>query len=434
MESYATALNIGIPIFMFLIAIEFLVSKWRGIEVNRPFDMVSSLSSGMTNIIRDVLGLTIIIVSYEWMVNHLAVYQIQSTILIYILAFIGKDFASYWGHRWEHEINVLWNRHIVHHSSEEFNLSCALRQSISSIIGIFFFLYLPMAIIGIPAKVVAIIAPIHLFMQFWYHTRLIDKMGFLEHIIMTPSHHRVHHAINDEYLDKNFSPIFVLWDKWFGTFQEELPDVPPVYGVKKAVKTWNPIIINYQHFWQLVKDAWHTQSWRDKFRIWFMPTGWRPADVRKKYPIDITHNPYTQQKYDTQASWPLTIWAFAQLTFHFVLMMYLFNRIADFAFVDVILYGIFLFISIFAYTSLMDGSRINLPAEFLKLIFGFSLIFHLNGWYDIEQYVPYGTYIVIAYLLMSMGASLYFTYFDKAKVFAHSSPNHPIMQSPNHPL
>ncbi len=416
MESYATALNIGIPIFMLLITIEFLFSRWRGIEVNRPFDMVSSLSSGMTNIIRDVLGLTIVIVSYEWMVSHLAVFEIQSSIALYVLAFIGKDFVGYWSHRWEHEINVFWNRHIVHHSSEEFNLACALRQSISNIFGIFFFLYLPMALLGVPAKVVAIIAPIHLFLQFWYHTRLIDKMGFLEHIIVTPSHHRVHHAINDEYLDKNFGQIFILWDKWFGTFQEELADVPPVYGVKKPVETWNPILINYQHLWLLIKDAWRTQSWRDKLRIWFMPTGWRPADVRAKFPINVTHNPYTQKKYETQGSWALTIWIFLQLTFHFALMMYLFNRIADFTFVEVVLYGLFLVISIFAYTSLMDGSRLNLPAELLKLLIGFGLIAHFNGWYGLEQWLPFGTYLVISYLLLSMAAALYFTYFDRAKV------------------
>ncbi len=416
MESYATALNIGIPIFVLLIAIEFLVSKWRGVTVVRAFDMVSSLSSGMTNIIRDVIGLTVVIVSYAFMVEHLALFHIESTLLVYVLAFIGKDFVGYWAHRFEHQINIFWNRHIVHHSSEEFNLACALRQSISNIFGIFFFLYVPMALLGIPAKVVAIIAPIHLFLQFWYHTRLIDKMGFLEHIIVTPSHHRVHHAINDEYLDKNFGQIFILWDKWFGTFQEELRDKPPVYGVKKAVKTWNPVIINYQHLWLLIKDAWRTQNLWDKARIWFMPTGWRPADVRKKYPIAITTNPYTQKKYETSSSLPLKIWSFMQLNITLLLMLYLFNRIADFSFLEVVLYGFFLVVSIFAYTSLMDGSRINLPAEFFKMVLGIGLIAHINSWYLIDEFIPAGTAMMMGYLFVSMMGAVYFSYFDKAKV------------------
>ena len=133
---------------------------------------------------------------------------------------------GYWSHRWNHKINLFWNRHVIHHSSEEFNLSCALRQNISAIVGVYFFLYIPLALLGVPTRVIALVAPIHLFSQFWYHTRLIDRLGVLEYVIVTPSHHRVHHAINDEYLDKNFSEIFIVWDKLFGTFQEELPSVP----------------------------------------------------------------------------------------------------------------------------------------------------------------------------------------------------------------
>ena len=123
-----------------------------------------------------------------------------------------------------------WNRHIIHHSSEEFNLSCALRQSISTIFRFSAILMIPAALLGIPAYIFAILAPIHLFMQFWYHTRVVNKMGILEYILVTPSHHRVHHAINPEYLDKNYSQIFIIWDKMFNTFQPELDDVKPVYG------------------------------------------------------------------------------------------------------------------------------------------------------------------------------------------------------------
>ena len=104
-----------------------------------------------------------------------------------------------------HKVNIFWNRHVIHHSSEEFNLACALRQTISSVFQIYFFLYIPLAIIGIPPKVITILLPLHLFAQFWYHTKLIKNMGFLEKIIVTPSHHRVHHAINNIYIDKNYS-------------------------------------------------------------------------------------------------------------------------------------------------------------------------------------------------------------------------------------
>ncbi|MEL7428097.1 MAG: sterol desaturase family protein, partial [Bacteroidota bacterium] len=233
METYAAVLAYAIPGFLLLIIIEALAGRWMGVQVNRPADTISSLSSGVTNTLKTLMGLAVVILSYGWMVSNWAFFTLPDAWWVYLLAFIGLDFKGYWSHRWNHEINLFWNRHVIHHSSEEFNLSCALRQNISAIIGIYFFLYIPMALLGVPTKVVAFIAPIHFFSQFWYHTRLIDRMGFLEYIIVTPSHHRVHHAINDEYLDKNYSEIFIVWDKWFGTFQEELPEVPPVYGTKR---------------------------------------------------------------------------------------------------------------------------------------------------------------------------------------------------------
>ena len=243
MNTYVSVLNVAIPVFVCLLILEIIFAKLLDkTYVIRSMDTLSSLSSGLTNVIRDVLGLTIVIISYGYLVDYVALFDIKSSVLIYILAFIGIDFAGYWVHRINHSINYFWNHHIIHHSSEEFNLACALRQSISNFFSLTFVFLIPTAIIGIPAEVVA-----HLFAQYWYHTRLIKKMGILEYIIVTPSHHRVHHAINEEYLDKNLSQIFIVWDKLFGTFQVELDDVPPVYGVKRPVRSWNPILINFTH-------------------------------------------------------------------------------------------------------------------------------------------------------------------------------------------
>ena len=136
-----------------------------------------------------------------------------------------------------------------------------------------------------PTEVIATVLPLHLFMQFWYHTRHINKMGILEYILVTPSHHRVHHAINEEYLDKNLSQIFIFWDFIFGTFQKELDDVPPVYGISRPASTRNPFKINFQHLWIMVKDAWRAEKIIDKITIWFRPTGWRPAGFDEKYPV-----------------------------------------------------------------------------------------------------------------------------------------------------
>lgn len=421
METYAAVLTYVIPGFVVLIIIEYIASRIMGRDVVRSMDTISSLSSGMTNVIKDVLGLSIAIISYSWMVKHWAIFSIESTVWLYVVAFILIDFASYWSHRWNHEFNVLWNRHIVHHSSEEYNLSCALRQSISGIIGVYFFLYIPMALTGIPAEVVALLAPIHLFAQFWYHTRLIGKMGILEHILMTPSHHRVHHAINPEYIDRNYSAIFIWWDKMFGTFQEEQKDIPPVYGVKKAVRTWNPYYINWMHFWQLTKDAWRTNNWWDKARIWFMPTGWRPDDVSTRYPISITEDPYSQIKYDPYASPSLKAWSWFQLVTNNLLMFYIFHRIGDFHFIHTAYYLGFIALSIFAYTALMDRDKLAIPMELIKASWGFYLIYLMNGWYDINSLIPYGSQLVSLYMIGSIVASIYFI--NKDNVSAMSTIN-----------
>ena len=416
MQEYARILNYAIPFFLILIALEYGASMLMHKQVNRLFDTISSLSSGITNVIKDVLGLSIVIISYGWLVNHLAIYHIQSTILTYVLAFIGIDFAGYWIHRWSHEINVFWNRHIIHHSSEEFNLSCALRQSVSEIFALFTFTYIPMAILGIPAQVVAVVAPIQLFAQFWYHTRLIHKMGWLEYILVTPSHHRVHHAINPEYMDKNYSQIFIIWDKLFGTFQPEKEEIPAVYGVTRAVHTWNPWIINYQHLWLLISDAWRTKSWLDKLKIWVMPTGWRPADVSTSFPVPYTKEIYLRNKYDTIASPLFKVWAVGQLLITLLLMMFLFNNIGTIPFSSVLLYGLFLFVNIFAYTSLMDGNLIGIAAEVFKFALGI-IILYINDyqWINIDNSIPFGTMIVLGYLVLSLTSSVYFYLYEKPK-------------------
>lgn len=408
MEAYAQALNYGIPFFVVLIAVEAIYARFFAGEQIRSMDTISSLSSGLTNIIKDVLGLTVFIITYDFVFRHTAFLDIEATWPVFALTFIYKDFAGYWKHRLEHEINYFWNHHIIHHSSEEYNLPCALRQSISEVVSISIFFLFPLALLGVPTTVLAVVAPVHLFAQFWYHTRHIGRMGFLESFLVTPSHHRVHHAINPEYIDKNYSQIFIVWDKLFGTFQPELDEVPPVYGVKRAVRTWNPFLINFQHLWLIVQDAWRTSRIADKFRVWFMPTGWRPDDVASRYPVEVIDDVYTQEKYDTNPSNLLTGWSWVQLLTTLGMMLFLFNNLASIGRPDIFLFGAFLLASVFSYTALMDKRAYALPVEWLRGGFGLAVVALSGDFYSFGALTGLPVWLPVLYFVTGMGLAAWF--------------------------
>lgn len=386
MEAYGKMLLIAMPAFLLLVLFEKYWGWRKRQDTVRTMDMISSLSSGITNVTKDVLGLSFVIISYEWLENHLAIIHLPAGFWVYFAAFIALDFAGYWTHRVQHVVNLFWNGHIIHHSSEEFNLACALRQSIASVAKVFVVFLLPAALLGVPAKVIAIVAPLHLFAQFWYHTRHIKRMGWLEKIIVTPSHHRVHHAINPEYIDKNYGQILIIWDKLFGSFREESDDIPPVYGITRPAQTWNPIKINFMHIWLLIQDAWRTKNRRDKLRIWFMPTGWRPADAALKYPVYKIEDVYHFRKYDTKHTRWVQGWTWFQMITLLLLLSYLFARIAVIGTPGIFLYGGFIFLSVYALTEFMDGSAYAPVWEFARAAMGVSLILSMGDWFKAGEW------------------------------------------------
>ncbi|WP_276165757.1 sterol desaturase family protein [Zobellia alginiliquefaciens] len=412
MESYAQALLYAIPFFVVLLAIEIGYGYFVKDQKHKVLDSVSSISAGFTNIIKDTLGLGFILVTYPILLENLAVFTLESTWLLWIVAFVVIDFAGYWNHRLNHKVNFFWNQHVIHHSSEEFNLACALRQSISNLIGYFPLLLIPAAFFGVPNEIIAILAPIHLFAQFWYHTQHIGKMGWAEYIIVTPSQHRVHHAINPEYIDKNLGQILCVWDRWFGTFQEELEDVPPQYGVLKPASTWNPIPINFQHLWRLMQDAWRTKSYLDKLRIWFMPTGWRPEDVKTKYPIEIIEDVYGFTRYDTQASIALKVYAIFQLIATTLFLWFMFFNYTEIGVSGLLVFGFIVFVGIYGYTTLMDRKPYAVYIELFRGIVGLVLISISGDWFGMNSYITFGSWLVGIYFLITAFCGVYFTYFE----------------------
>tara|TARA_B110001450_G_scaffold36172_1_gene31912 strand:- start:132 stop:1379 length:1248 start_codon:yes stop_codon:yes gene_type:complete len=415
MDTYASLLLWVIPGFMVLMTVEILYGHVIGKQTYSFMDTISSLSSGMTNTLKNSLGLVLIIIPYPYILNSIKLVSLESSLTLYVVAFVCIDFASYWNHRLNHKINIFWNRHVIHHSSEEFNLACALRQSISAWIGFGALFLIPAAILGVSPKVISLLVPLHLFAQFWYHTQHIGKLGFLEYIIVTPSQHRVHHAINPIYIDKNLSGIFCVWDRIFGTFQEELDEEPPVYGVLKPVKTWNPILINWQHAFNVIQDAYNSKSFVDKLRIWFMPTGWRPNDVIEKFPRAITVDIKNRIKYGPKYSSFLKLVAL----FHFIsinfLLLFFLQNFSDLTTSFKLIYGLIIFVSIFGFTSLFDFYSWAPNFEILRSVFAIFLLSTSLS----SQFLSTDSYISYIFILSYFSLTILIAIFFKGEFKLH---------------
>jgi sterol desaturase/sphingolipid hydroxylase (fatty acid hydroxylase superfamily) len=309
---YAKAVSLAVPVFLLLIAMELAADRWRHTGVYGLADSINSLSCGIASTGMRVFFGFIGLYTYEWVLAHRGLPPLSATHWgTWLFTFFAYDLCYYWNHRLGHTVGLLWASHGVHHQSEEFNLTTALRQPATGAFTSWVF-YLPLAACGVPVSVYLMVGVAQLFYQFWPHTRLIGRLGVLDRWIQTPSNHRVHHAQNDIYLDKNYVGVFVIWDRLFGTFQEELDEEPCIYGVRGQLRSWNPVWANLHYYGAMAKDAWHTQRWSDKLRVWFAPPGWRPADVATRYP----KKPYDPRrdfvKYDPARSLALSLYGLAQ--------------------------------------------------------------------------------------------------------------------------
>lgn len=282
---------IAIPIFVFLMVLEWAWARRFPIErqgvrvvVYRFSDTFTSLTLGLISLLQDALTKLITLGIYIAVFNAFALFPnaaFWSTWYGFILALVLYDFFYYWLHRADHEVALLWAAHVVHHQSQHFNLSTALRQSASSFLVSWIF-YLPMAVLGVTPTVFAVVAIVDLFYQFWVHTELVGKLGWFDRVFCSPSNHRVHHAVNDRYVDRNYGGILMVWDHWFGTFQEETEVC--VYGTRSPLHSCNPLWANVQVYWALIQDTRQTRRWADKWRLWFKPPGWQPADLAQTTP------------------------------------------------------------------------------------------------------------------------------------------------------
>jgi alkylglycerol monooxygenase len=277
------------PVFLLLIGLEFFWSRRAnarvaGEKAYRLNDAINSISLGILSQVSGVLTKALSVGIYTLVFGAVAIYpdlEFWKTWYGLLLALVFYDLCYYWLHRAGHVVALFWAAHVVHHQSQHYNLSTALRQTSS---GAFFgwIFYIPMAVAGVPPLIFGIVALIDLLYQFWVHTEQVGKLGWFDRVFCSPSNHRVHHAVNDAYIDKNYGGILVLWDRWFGTFQEERE--PCVYGTRGALNSWDPLWANAEVYWGLAKASYATRRWSDKLRIWLKPPGWQPDDLKQTQP------------------------------------------------------------------------------------------------------------------------------------------------------
>lgn len=269
---------LAIPFFFLLIGVEILLARRRKLACYRFNDSIADLSCGIINQLLVVLVALVSIAVYGLIQQRFGIFEIDAgSPWMWGVCFLGVDFCYYWFHRASHQINFLWAAHVVHHQSEEYNLSVALRQSALQPAFSWAF-YLPLAFLGFPLKMYLTLSALNTLYQFWIHTRLIARLGPLEHILNTPSHHRVHHGQNPKYIDKNHGGTLIVWDKLFGTFQVEEEEV--VYGVTEPVNSWNPLWVNAHTWITTARRARSFDRLVDKVKVWLMPPGWMPAHLR----------------------------------------------------------------------------------------------------------------------------------------------------------
>ncbi len=394
-------LAIAVPFFLALLLIELAADKVLSRGLYRVNDAVNSLSTGVINVTTGYFTKFFGFVIWGFVLQHLAVFTIPadafdfspSGLAWWTIAIIAWDFCYYWSHRIGHEVSVFWAGHAVHHQSEDYNLSTALRQPSTGFLLNWIF-YLPLFVLGFPLEILITVNAINLIYQFWVHTQFISRLGVLEWVLVTPSNHRVHHAQNGRYIDRNYGGMFIVWDRLFGSYQDELDEEPPIYGVRRPLHSWDPYWANLKVYADLASDSIRTASWRDKLRVWFARTGWRPADVAARFPAESS-DLEDFHKYDPALSAPLKVYVALQCAAViagtlWVGLVYVENGLSGVVWPCVAIWA-----SLFAIGVMNQGKRIGFLHEALRLL-GIGGFVVVAG----AQLVTLGSYVVVSLIAL----------------------------------
>lgn len=395
---------IAIPFFFLAMLIEYLIGKRQQKELYGSNDTISNLGVGIGNRAISVFSTIFLVWVYTSLQSNFGLFSayLQPSILNFFICLILFDCLYYWAHRWSHEWNFLWGAHVVHHQSEEYNLSVALRQSwFHGLLA--FFIFLPIPILGFDPQLFFGVAALITLYQFWIHTKAIKRMPrWFEFIFNSPSHHRVHHAVNPKYIDKNHAAVFIIWDRLFGTFKEE--EEEPTYGITTQLKSFNPTWANFHYYVEMYQIAKKAKSWKDKFKVLFARPGWRPEDQGGYMaPPPVSED---RKKYETHTDDYMRLYAVIQffvVLFGLIAFMNNFDRISEFyrwAFLAIII------LSIMICTGILENKRWVIMAEYVRL--GIVLL-SLNTFYYF-WFADWFLVMIISSLSLGILSSGYFTW------------------------
>lgn len=300
---------LAIPVFFILIGMEVAYGYFKDRKIYRLNDAVANISCGIVEQLTGVFAKVFTVAAYAFIYDNFRIFTLEDTWYWILIAFIGVDFFYYWAHRMSHQVNLFWLGHVVHHQSEDYNFSVALRQSTFQKMFTFYF-YFPLAFLGFKTEWFLLMGAFNLLYQFWIHTEVISQMPrWYEYIFNTPSHHRVHHGRNPKYIDRNHAGTLMIWDRMFGTFQRE--EETPTYGITTPTNSWNPLTANIQPFVRLWRELKAIPGVVNKVRFTFAPPGWYPKELGGfQKPKDV--DPRTYKKYEIEISPSLNFYLFSQ--------------------------------------------------------------------------------------------------------------------------
>jgi sterol desaturase/sphingolipid hydroxylase (fatty acid hydroxylase superfamily) len=350
-------LMFAIPVFMVTILVEAAIA-WR-MGRRGVYDVPDAITSLHHGVLSQAIG------GFAKLIDvalYVAVYQAfhlvewsRDSVLVWIAALLLYDFSHYWYHRFSHEIPVLWGSHVVHHSSEYFNLSTALRQPATAALFTWIF-HLPMALLGVPPVMYLIVGLVDLLYQYWVHTELVGRLGVLDRILVTPSNHRVHHGQNDYCIDRNYGGIFVLWDRMFGTFVDERDGEKIAYGVRKQLRSLNPLWSNLQVYADLIRQTRAARGLAGKLAVWF-------GRMQAPEPMD----PSVVHRYDPETPRAVAAYGAVQYTLTMAMLLHFLSGFEAFPVQVSVTYSIVILVSCVTIGGVMEGSRIAFAAETVRL-------------------------------------------------------------------